>query len=102
MPRKTSITSLETHKITSVFKEALRDQDVIKHIQSAVCGQLSKQVGELRDILLKRNEEISSLKEKVAALELKAGDAEQYSRRTVIDGENEDLTRKWKYNITYY
>lgn len=80
--------SPEAHELIEVFKEALCSEDFLEKLTSTVCGQLQKEVGELRSLLLRKEEQVTSLKTEVEALRCKTDELEQYSRRNSlrIDG----------------
>ena len=97
--RKLSV-SMDQDDFLKAFVRALSDETVIRKMQHAVCGQLHKEVSELRDIIKSRDDRIAELEKKVDQLEKRQDDAEQYSRRNSVrvagvpKGENEDVGQK--------
>ena len=66
------------------FVRALSNEAVINKLQSAVCGSLQKEVGELRDIIKGKDSKIADLESRIALLEKKQDESEQYSRRNSL------------------
>ena len=60
-------------------------------------ASLQKEVSDIREVIKKKNEIISSLKNSVSVLQLKTDELEQYSRRNTLrvsgvpESENEDI-----------
>ena len=66
------------------FIRALSNDAVIGKLQNAVCGQLQKEVGVLRDLVKSKDDQIKKLDDRIRALEMKQDDTEQYSRRNSL------------------
>ena len=75
---------LDPADFEQAFIRALSNDNVITKLQKAICGQLQKEVGELREIIKGKDKRISELENKVAEFERKQDDYEQYSRRNSI------------------
>ena len=82
--RKLSASMMDQEDFVQAFVRALSNDAVINKLQHAVCGQLQKEVGELREILKNREKKIVDLEAKVSQLEQKQDNYEQYSRRNNI------------------
>ena len=61
--RKLSV-SMDQDDFLKAFVRALSDETVIRKMQHAVCGQLHKEVSELRDIIKSRDDRIAELEKK--------------------------------------
>ena len=90
----------DQEEFIQAFVGALTDNTVIEKLQKAVCGQIHKEVGELREIIKNKDDQIRKLEVRVRDLELKQDDAEQYSRRNSIritgidESASEDISEK--------
>ena len=62
----------------------LNDETIARKLEETVCGRLSKEVSELREIVKHKDREIEKLNEKIDLLETKVDDIEQYSRRNSL------------------
>ena len=62
------------------FIRALSNETVITKLQNAVCGTLQKEVGELRNIIKSKDDQIAALENRISELEKKQDEAEKYSR----------------------
>jgi hypothetical protein len=91
---------LNENEFVDMFTRVLSNDKVIKKLQDAVCGELRKEVAQLRDIVKSKDGEISDLRKRVSDLEVKQDESEQYSRRNslrisgVQESNSEDIVEK--------
>ena len=88
---------IEQGDFVKAFILALSDDRVARKLQDAICGQLTKEVCELRDIVKSRDVEVKELKTEIDEMKAILDVHEQYSRRNslrisgVIEDANEDI-----------
>ena len=88
---------IEQDDFVKAFILALSDDRVARKLQDAICGQLTKEVCELRDIVKSRDVQVKELKTEIDEMKAILDDHEQYSRRNslrisgVIEDANEDI-----------
>ena len=88
---------IEQNDFVKAFILALSDDRVARKLQDAICGQLTKEVCELRDIVKSRDVQVKELKTEIDEMKAILDDHEQYSRRNslrisgVIEDANEDI-----------
>ena len=82
---------MDHDSFVNAFIKALKNKDVVHTLKEIICGDLEKQVLELKEIVTTKETQITSLEERVKSLESKIDDQEQYSRRNTlrINGINE-------------
>ena len=95
-----SMSGIKDDDFVQVLIRALSNETVINKLQNAVCGQLQKEVAQLRDIIKNKDETINKLEQRVTSLEYGLDEMEQYSRRNslrisgVMETESEDVVKK--------
>lgn len=83
MPNKKGFT-MEEEEFSRLFLAALNDPAIARKLEETVCRRLSKEMGELREIVKQKDGEIETLNRKINLLENKVDDTEQYSRRNSL------------------
>lgn len=83
MPNKRGL-AMEEEEFSRLFLAALNDAAIARKLEETVCGRLSKEIGELREIVKRKDSEIEILNRKINQLENKVDDSEQYSRRNSL------------------
>ena len=92
--------SMDQEEFIKCFISALGNEQVLQKMRHNICGDLQKEIGELRDLLQKREQRIETLEKRIEELERRQDESEQYSRRNslrisgVDQNENEDVTEK--------
>jgi len=75
---------MDQEDFTRAFIAALKNQSVIKTLREAICGELQKEVRDLREIIKSKDTQLTELKDKIHDLEATTDDLEQYSRRNSL------------------
>ena len=88
---------IDQDDFVKAFVLALSDDRVARKLQETICGQLSKEVGELRDIVKARDVKVNELQTEIDNMKSTIDEHEQYSRRNslrisgVKETTNEDI-----------
>lgn len=88
---------IQQEDFVKAFVLALGNKDVIRKLESSICGQLTREVAELREVVKARDKQISSLQGEIEKLKTAIDEQEQYSRRNnlritgIPEKENEDV-----------
>ena len=87
---------MDQEQFTSAFLKALKDQEVVETMRNMICGELQRELIELKGIIKTKNDTIEALEKKITEIELRADNLEQYSRRNSlrIHGLNESTTEQ--------
>ena len=84
-PRKlTQALGIDEEKFTQALIKALQSEAVQATLQKTICAEIRKELKDMRDLIAEQNSKIGLLEKKVAALEAKYDDVEQYSRRNSL------------------
>ena len=75
---------MEQEQFTKAFIKALKDQEVLKAMQSIICSDLQRELAEMKNIIKEKDASIIALEKRVRYLEQKADEQEQYSRRNSL------------------
>ena len=79
-----TILGMEQEQFTKAFVKALKDEEVVKAMQSVICRDLRREIADLKSIIQAKDASISALEKRVKDLEQKADEQEQYSRRNSL------------------
>lgn len=88
---------IQQEEFVKAFVLALGNESVISKLQTSICGQLAKEVAELREVVQARDNQIATLQNEVDKLKAALDEQEQYSRRNnlritgIPEKENEDV-----------
>ena len=66
------------------FIAALSNKTVIKKMKAAIVGDLEIQISHLQTLVKRRDDQITTLEQKVTTLQLQCDELEQYSRHTSL------------------
>ena len=77
-------TGMNQEQFTAAFLKALKDQEVAKTMQTIICGELQKELSELRETIKAKDDKILALEKRLIDTELKVDNLEQYSRRNSL------------------
>ena len=75
---------IDQDDFVKAFVLALSDDRVARKLQDTICGQLSKEVGELRDIVKARDVKVNELQTEIDDMKSTIDEHEQYSRRNSL------------------
>ena len=84
---------IDQDEFVKAFVLALSDDRVARKLQDTICGQLSKEVSELRNIVKARDVKVNELQTEIDDMKSTIDEHEQYSRRNSlrISGIHEEL-----------
>ena len=80
----TKAVGMDQENFTKVFIKAPQNYSVIAGLRSVLTSDLQKQIKELKDLVVEKDQTIKALKEEVKVLETKTDALEQYSRRNSL------------------